>query len=925
MAQNLRDKFKEASIKYNNQIVIQYKRDDKWVDIFYDEFRNNVESLSSFLLEENIKKDDKIAILLDNRPEWPLIFFATISIGAISIPINPEAIRREIENILKDSKCKILFVNENSFFLGESASGKYPFIKKIISVDSDEFKNRINPVRRLGSPTLHSGLSNGVKSHRPLKDIDIKVDIFDPACILYTSGTTDVPKGVVLSHNNLLSNSDSLYRLNLVSQKDSVISVLPLHHAYPLTATMILPLLYGGRIFYPGTMRDEALLKAMQEINPTVFVAVPQIFYLFHQKSTEKLKKIPFPFNFLFNAIVEFLYVLRNKTGINLARFLFRGIHRKFGRSLRLFISGGAKLDEDVERMLFKFGFTILESYGLTETSPALTMNPLKRPKIGSVGLPIPDVELKIKDKGKNGVGEVIARGQNIMKGYYRREDLTAEVIKDGWFHTGDLGYIDKDGYLFLTGRLKEVIVLSSGLNIYPEEIEEVYSKQAPVKEMCVFEMSAKKGLGEALVLWAVLRPDLEFFRKFGEINLRNVIKERFDNVSRTLPPHKRIMGFSITLEKLPRTPLGKIKRFAVKEIYTLKIIEEKEYASKPKELSKKDLEIMELESSKKITSYLKKQTKVKKAITLGDLLELDLGIDSLGRIELASGLEKIFNIKIKNEIIGKAFTVKDLIMGIESLLKEETQNLPAYEKEITSGPEYWNRLFQILPKKENLEKIDLNPGFGAWLVGFLFTCLLYIYFKIFYSLKVEGKDNFPKKSPYILYVNHTSYFDGFLVGVALPNFPRLDLFFVGFRPYLNTPITRNLVKIGRVIPLDFSCHLLEALRSCYYVLKNGKNLCLFPEGLRTLDGNINEFKKGFGILVIESKVKVVPVILEGSYQAWPRTSKFPKRHPIKVKFGKALEPQELEKEGFKMGAKDRYEAICIAARETLLKLKKKQ
>ncbi|MGB2706321.1 MAG: AMP-binding protein [Candidatus Omnitrophota bacterium] len=903
MVQNLRDSFKETSVKYASRIAIQYKKDDKWIDIPYDKFRNNMESLASFLLEGGIKKDDKIAILLDNRSEWPLIFFATVSIGAISIPISPESIRREIENILKDSECKILFVNKNSFLLEENTFGKYPFIKKIISVDSAEF-------------------TDAIKSHRGPGDIDIKIDAFDLACILYTSGTTDAPKGVMLSHKNLLSNCESLYGLNLVSQKDSVISILPLHHAFPLTVTMILPLLYGGRIFYPGTMRGEDLLKAMQEINPTVFVAVPQIFYLLCQKSAERLKKIPFPFSFLFKIIVGFLYKLRDKTGVNLTRLLFRGLHRKFGGRLRLFVSGGAKLDEDVERTLFKFGFTILDGYGLTETSPVLTMNPLKKPKIGSVGLPIPGVELKIKDKDKSGVGEVIVRGRNVMQGYYRREDLTAEVIKDGWFHTGDLGYIDKDGYLFLTGRLKEVIVLSSGLNIYPEEIEEAYSKHAPVKEMCVFEVSTRKGPEKALVLWAIVRPDLEFFRKFGEVNLENVIKERLDNVSRTLAPYKRIIGFSITLEKLPRTPLGKIKRFAVKEIYAGKIIEEKESVSKPKELSKEDLGIMELESGKKIISYLKKQTKVKKAVTPSDLLELDLGIDSLGRLELGSGLEKIFNIKIKDEIIGRAFTVKDLIAGIESLLKEETQGLPTSEKEITSGPGYWNRLFQVLPEKENLEKIDLNPGFGAWLVDFLFTSLLYIFFKIFYNFRVEGKDNFPKKSPYILYVNHTSYFDGFLVGAALPNFPRLDLFFVGFRPYLNVPVTRNLVKIGRVIPLDFSSHLLEALRSCYYVLKNGKNLCLFPEGLRTLDGNINEFKKGFGVLAKESKAKVVPVILEGSYQAWPRTSKFPKRHPIKVKFGKVLEPQALEREGFKMGAKDSYEAICIAAREALLKLK---
>ncbi len=901
--QNLREKFKDASSKYSNKAAIQYKKDNEWIDISYSVFRHNVESLSSFLLKEGIEKEDKIAILLDNRPEWPLIFFASVFIGAISIPLNPDSSEREIENILRDSESKIVFTSDGALFKKVFSSAR-TFLKNIISVDSDEFKK-------------------AVKSPGQISSLRIEILLSDLVCILYTSGTTDLPKGVMLSHKNLSSNCESLYRLSLISQEDSVISILPLHHTYPLTVTMLLPLLYGGTIVYPGTLRGEVILKAMQEENPTVFVAVPQIFHLFYQNIRERLKKIPWPFSVFFRVVIDCLYKVRNKTGINLARHLLWGLHKKFGKRLRLFISGGAKLNGDVEKMLFKFGFTILEGYGLTETSPVLTLNPLKSAKIGSVGLPIPDVELRIEGRDKSGIGEVVVRGPNVMGGYYRREELTAQVIKNGWFHTGDLGYIDEDGYLFLTGRSKEVIVLSSGLNIYPEEIEEAYLKHAPVKEMCVFEVPARKGREESLVLWAVVVPDLEFFKKFGEVNLRNVIKERIDDVSRELPPYKRIMGFSITLEKLPCTLLGKIKRFAVKEMYTPQIIREDRLAPMAKELSREDLELIEEDAGEKIIRYLKKQAKVKHIVP-GDSLELDLCIDSLGRIELVSELEKVFNIKIKDEIIGRSFTVRDLIVGMKSLLKEGALALPTEEKEITAGPDYWKRIFQILPEKESLEKIDLNPNFWAWLAGFLFISFHYIFFKIFYNLKVEGQDNFPKSGPYILYVNHTSYFDGFLVAASLPDFPRLDLFFVGFRPYLAVPIIRNLIRIGRVIPLDFSSHLLEALRSSYYVLKNGKNLCLFPEGLRTLDGNINEFKKGFGILVKETKPKLLPVILEGSFEAWPRTSKFPKRHPITVRYGKVLDPQELEEEGFEMGAKDSYEAICIAARDALIKLKKR-
>ncbi len=902
MAQNLRERFEETALSYSGKTAIEHKKDGRWSGISYDDLKNSAEALSAFLLKENVKKNDKIAILLENRPEWPLVFFSAVFLGAVSVPLSSESTPEELGNILRDSGCRFAFAGEHTLDLAEEVRRKCPSIERVFSVDSGEFKDAI---KKHPEQVKKTGTNDS-----------------DLACILYTSGTTAEPKGVMLTHGNLLANCDSLYRTGLVTREDSILSVLPLHHAYPLTVTMLFPLLYGGRVVYPEGMGTEDILEAMRKARPTVFVAVPQIFYAFHQKITNALKRVPFPFNLINKAVIRGLHRIRQRTGINLSRYFLRGIHGKFGRSMRLFASGGAKLDENVQKALTELGFTILEGYGLTETSPVLTFNPSERPKPGSVGLPVPGVELRIINKDKEGIGEVVARGPNIMQGYYKKEDMTADVIKDGWFHTGDLGYFDDEGYLFLTGRLKEILVLSSGKNIYPEEIEEVYSRHAPVKEMCAFETPSEKG-AEGAALWAIVVPDLEFFKKYGEVNLRAVIKERFDNVSRALPPYKRLMGFSVTLEDLPRTLLGKIKRYAVKETYGPRISEEKR-SVEPEKVSEEDLEFLEKSTSRKVIKCLKRQPGSKKTIMPADLLELDLGIDSLGRIELASDLEKTFGVKIKDEIIGRAFTVRDLIVGIESLLKKPGKPLPI-EREVPFGPDYWKRVLQIPPREENLKKIALNPGFGAWLGGFIFISFFYILFKVFYVLKVEGRDNYPKGGPYILYVNHTSYFDGFAVATALPRFPKLDLFFIGFRPYFDVPIIRNLIKIGRIIPLDFSAHLLEAMRSCYYVLKNKRNLCVFPEGLRTLDGKVGRFKKGFGILAKESKAKLVPVVLEGTYEAWPRTSAFPRRHPIKVKFGRPLDPEKLEEAGYKLGAEDDYEAICLAARDALIKLKEEK
>lgn len=726
----------------------------------------------------------------------------------------------------------------------------------------------------------------------------------------------------MLSHRNFLANCDSLSCLGIITEKDTVVSILPLHHAYSLTVTMILPLLTGSSVIYPGSLRADLLLRAMDERNPTLFVGVPQIFYSLYQKMKERLDRLPFPLGSAMNLFLRCSYSLRKATGMNAARFLFFAFHRKFGRKLRLFVSGGAKLNEDVAHFLFGLGFTILEGYGLTETAPVLTLNPVMKQKIGSVGMPVPGVEVRIRDANAEGDGEVIVRGANVMEGYYRRPDLTARVVVDSWFYTGDLGHIDPEGYLFLTGRSKDVIVLASGLNIYPEDIEALYGGRLPIKEMCVFDVSRGSGAGRHTILWAVIRPDLDIFRKFGEVNLRDIMKERIDNVSRELPHYKRIMGFSITLEELPRTLLGKLKRFAVKEAFASHIGEEAGSAEMKKEGAGGDREAAESDMARRILGYLKKKSGLKKEISLGDSFEIDLGIDSLARIELLSGLEDLLNIRIEDEIVGQAFTVGDLLGRLDDYMKTGPKTPATEGGGDAPGEEgYWRRLLSTLPREGNLRKIDLAPGLGTRLVNLPFTAIAYGIFKVFFRLRIEGRENVPLQGPYIIYANHSTYFDGPLIAVSVPHSPDTDLFFVGFNPYFDVPVIRNLIRVGRIIPIDFSSHLAEALRSSYYVLKNGKRLCLFPEGMRTIDGKIGEFKKGFGIVVAESGVPVLPALIEGAHAAWPRTSRYPRLRPIRVRFGKALEAAYLEKKGVAMGARDRYEAVALAAQAELKKI----
>jgi long-chain acyl-CoA synthetase len=479
-----------------------------------------------------------------------------------------------------------------------------------------------------------------------------------------------------------------------------------------------------------------------------------------------------------------------------------------------------------------------------------------------------------------------------------------------------------------LVAKVKDFVIVNVEEKIYPEEIEKFYTKAGPVKEMCVFIVSGMKGVRKSKVLWAIIQPDLDEFRKFASVNLHLAIKERFDNASPSLPIYKRLKGFTVTLEELPHNLFGKLDRYAVKAIYEPRVIAGIEGALPVlEELTVADHLLIESETGIKILECLKELSGIKRPIILEDSLELDLGIDSLGRIELASCLELAFSADIKDEAISRAFTVKDLILGITDAVKGAKGIRQEEDRVLPLRPDYWKKHLRVLPKEEHLGALEFSTGFFAWLLRFSITAIDCLIFKLFFSIKAEGAENVPKAGGYILYPNHTSDLDGPAITACLPRRPVFQLFYFlfipyFFRPFIKSRLLRNLVRMERLIPFDYSTHFLEALRSAYLVLQRGKGLCFFPEGLRSTTGEVGKFKKGFGILAKETGAKLVPVAIEGAYEAWPSTAKYPKFHHIRVRFGKPLLPEDLEKEGLAMGAKDSYEAICVAARKALIELK---
>lgn len=875
--------FSQAVSSFGERIALQVKRDNLWSSVNYRDLEAQGLSIAAFLNAQGFKKGDFVALLLENRPEWAMIYLGIMFAGLSCVPLDPQLNAREVENLITDCGARCLFTCR-SIFLEKNISGLKHKFSRIILLDSaaeeeglvDFSKVRLTPYQGIALSQVYPQ---------------------DTASLIYTSGTTGKPKGVLLSHYNLCSNFMSIREMNIVFETDNFLSILPLYHTYPFMVNLLAPLLSGARITYAQSLKPEELTGIIRDAGVTILVGVPQLFSMICGKIMEKLKVIP-----------AFLRPL----AVPVVKSRVRG---SFGRSLRLLVSGGARLEPRVARLLSGLGLKIIEGYGLTETSPVVTFNPAERVKFGSVGKPVPGVEIKISAPDKSGLGEVLIKGPNVMQGYFKQPELTGDTVRDGWFYSGDLGYVDSEGYLFLSGRKKDVIVLGSGKNIYPEEMEEYYGRSAYIREICVLSRKEEKFGRIQELLHAVIVPNLDYFRLKNEKNIRAKLRWELENLARALPSYKHIMGFTAVKEELPRTRLKKIKRYEVEQKYLRKkpLPEEAEKAL----LSAEDLKLLNTGTAKKVIEYLYKE--LKKPVYLDSHLEIDLGIDSLSRVELGLGLESYLSLKIPDNFVDRVSTVKEVITGMLELAG--TQKGTAYAREAGEKEKAWSRILKEPPSKETIGKVSVSLTALDDTVAFIFKNVFLFMFRLFWLLRVEGRERIPAQGPYIFCSNHASYLDGFFIFASLPFKCARNVFFIGHAAIFEHPLVRWAERLARLIPIDPGTHLTEAMQATAFVLGHKKFACIFPEGGRSSGPEMGEFRKGIGILAKELNIGIIPVRIKGSYYSWPRGSVLPRPYPIRVVFGRPFNAGELKTAGLELGAKDDYEAITLGIRQAIAKL----
>jgi len=857
------DSFLKSAVKHSDTIAFNYF-DQTWKKLTYHEILVNTKSIASHLLNTGIKKGNRIAIIAENRPEWCEAYLAIALSGCIAVPMDAQLGSHEIINLLVDSGSKAIFYSTQT-------EAK---IKEALAVT-----NALSPMAitmiNMDSPDFQYMCRKADIQHFP------QVSAEDIASVIYTSGTTGIPKGVQLTHRNFCSDADAVITAKIVTPSDRVISVLPLHHTYSFTCTFLIPIFLGITVTFTPSLKGPELVQTIREKGVTILVGVPQLLELVRNGIFNKIKQLPGFLSKIMLSIIKICRYLRQTTGINMGKIVFKSVHKSLGKQFRFFASGGAKLNPDVMKDLEALGFSVVEGYGLTETSPVVTFNPIAKRKAGSVGKVLPSVEIKIVDPEKDIVlgpmeeGEISLKGPMVMNGYFKNHHATQQVLKQGWVFTGDIGYLDNDGYLFITGRLKEVIVLSSGKNIYPEEVEKRYLIIPHIKELCVMGMGDQDSVDS---LHAVIVPDFEYAKKAQIGNLLEALKWEINNVSVHMPPYMRIKKYTIYPEPLPRTPLGKLRRFMIGDLLTAK---DKELRAKTE-----DKDLLKDVIARKVVECIKPLLKEQIPIRSKDNLELDLGLDSLARVELVVSIEKAFSIKLTDTFVSEIQTVEELVTKIKEYGAAKVAHF--------ENPPSWKDILNTEPGLHDIKKAGLHHNVLEWLLFIIILGLVKIILKICFRLKVEGIENLPEKRPYIITPNHASYIDGFAIAAALPVNVYKYLYSVGLQKYFRGPL-QYFAKLAHVITIDPETYLQKAIQVSSFVLKNGKSLLIFPEGARSYDGEIMEFKKGVGILSLEYDIPLIPTYINGSFKALARGTVWPHFTEIKVIFGKPFYPSDAE------------------------------
>lgn len=809
--------FYENKIKVIDRVAIVTPTEE----ISYAEMLANIHRFAQYTPEQ---KESKTIVFAENSVEWIYSFFSIWQNRGIAIPVDASSTVDDVAYIMNDAQPEAIWVSEQTEQVARQAIEKAGVKTAVLRMDD------------LSSLTAHA----------ETKETGISFEDSDVCVILYTSGTTGFPKGVMLTFYNLLVNINAISskEVPIFNKNSSTLILLPLHHVMPLVGTLVAPIFTESQVVLCPTMSGPDIMAALQRGKVTVMVGVPRLWQTLYYGIKKKIDAK--------GAVARALYSLCEKVGsYAFSKKIFASVHENMGGNLQYCVSGGAALDTEIGNGMKTLGITVLEGYGMTETSPMISFTRPGDIIPGCSGLPLPCCECKIID------GELCVKGDNVMKGYYNRPEETAALFdEDGYLHTGDLARFDEKGRVYITGRKKEIIVLSNGKNVQPVEIEFKLEKYDQYVKEC-----AVSYYNDKLVAVIVPQDDIAQGKTDAEIEalLKHEVLEPYNNEAMN---YKKVMSILVLHGALPRTRLSKIQRFKVLDILKNGVSDSNTQADEIVEPDMVEYDI--------IRDYIKKEKRLD-VIRPTDHLETDLGLDSLDRVSMQEFIEHTFGVEVNADNILSFVTLERLA---EHIAKQKTRTDVAEDVD-------WHQLLTSTPAvvpSTPTALLPINAGIAK------------VVSRLYFRLSVKGKENIPANGPFIIAPNHESFIDGPVVISGLSLSTLKNSYFYATEEHVKSSVSKSIARQCNVILMQ-RANLKNSIQNMAQVLRAGKNLIIFPEGRRTNTGEIGQFKKTFAILAKELNVPIIPVRITGAFEALPRHKSFPRPSKVTVEYLPAISP----------------------------------
>ncbi len=797
----------------------------------------------------------------ENRPAWPVAYFGILRAGAVVVPVDPKLTAAQMINVLRSSGAKAtLLGNEVDRLAGEAIREALPDLA-ILDIDEATIDDR-----SLDPPAVELSPS-------------------DLASIIYTSGTTGDPKGVMLTHENFASLLAALTPLFSLTPSDGVLSVLPLHHTFEFSCGLMLPMSRGATINYIGEITADRLSEGLEKGRISAMVGVPALWQMLERKITQQVKDRGIIAEKGFDIALELNRMLGTRLGVNAGKVFFGAVHHKLGGRVKYLISGGSALPKSTAQTFAGLGLKLTEGYGLTEAAPVLTVATASaRSRCGQVGKSIPGVEIRIAAAGKEGVGEVLARGPNVMRGYFDNDSATREAIDDeGWLHTGDLGKLDKRGQLVLSGRSKDVIVTTAGENVYPDDVQDMLGPLSHIDEYAIVGVDDPDRETELVACIAVPEMIDGVTREAARSRALRSMKDGIAKLPRRCQP----TVVEIYDAELPKTATRKVKRSEAK-----RIIERLMKASAALRASEREGNTDGSTSSKDNGLTIVKLAVA--SITSRDVADVapmmtlsgDLGMDSLMSMELTVAIEKQLGCSLDTEQLALVETVQDVVnlVGRTRPARARTQKIETFADD---------------------EAIPIPSAIATTAKTLMGKAQMGFYRRVMQS-RVYGRSFLPHNRNTIVISNHSSHLDMGFVKYALGGYGE-DMVSLAAQDYFFKGRWRKTYfeQLTNLAPFDRRGGLRQGLRQASEPIREGKTVLLFPEGTRSTDGVVQEFKPALGHLALSCAVDILPVYLKGTYEALPKGSSLPKQREISAHIGPPLKIADLRRltEGMKFTA----------------------